>query len=210
MTLDLDELSRAHVPAIRRLDVGLVLFCDECSEPFPCTTRQLLDLIVDQEEEIEYMHGDPIITALEAKLKQAQVRLAEYGAIDDLPSLQERDRRVNWHTTCENCANLLDRSYAETMRAEAAEAKLEQAWAALEISPEDCGRIMHESWMRTKEAQGFHRPPPSHAFDTPCARCHADMVPWEQLPEQQKDINRHAFDVVLTEIRARAALEETK
>lgn len=65
---------------------------------------------------------------------------------------------------------------------------------------EQIGRIMHESWCKTKRAQHFHHP------DEPCDICgdgkglcmvHRDLVPWEQLPEKQKDINRHAFDAVL-------------
>jgi hypothetical protein len=75
------------------------------------------------------------------------------------------------------------------------------------------GRIMHESWAQTKRAQGFHGP--SDMCDATtysnggsfklcnvldnyrCAKYHADLIPWENLPEKQKDINRHAFDAVL-------------
>jgi len=64
------------------------------------------------------------------------------------------------------------------------------------------GRIMHESWTRTKRAQGFHHQSECYAMDRyesngPCPKCHSDLIPWEQLPEGQKDINRHAFDDVL-------------
>lgn len=101
---------------------------------------------------------------------------------------------------------------------EALRERVEALEKALEISPDDVGRIMHESWSKTKRAQGFHGP------DEPCtgprfgyavglagcskgARCgkfHADLIPWEDLPESQKDINRHAFDAVLAEIKRRA------
>lgn len=70
------------------------------------------------------------------------------------------------------------------------------------------GRIMHESWSWTKRTHGFHGPnetctgnvyypcdPPTH-----CTKFHADLIPWEELPEAQKDINRHAFDAVLAEL----------
>lgn len=79
----------------------------------------------------------------------------------------------------------------------------EKLRAALTIDREEVGRIMHDSWRRTKESQGFHRPPPR---EEPCYKCHTDMVPWNELPEHQKDINRHAFDDVLSEIQRRAAL----
>lgn len=96
------------------------------------------------------------------------------------------------------------------------------AWrlqAALAITSDDCGRIMHEAWARTKRAQGFHHPTECEHYaaylsvadkmgpiQPLCVRCHADLIPWEQLPERQQDINRHAFDDVLAEIRRRAGL----
>lgn len=81
---------------------------------------------------------------------------------------------------------------------------------------EQVGKLMHESWSATKRAQGFHGPSEScehyggadkvrrcgetdPIFGGIC-RCeyfHADFIPWEHLPEKQKDINRHAFDAVL-------------
>lgn len=86
---------------------------------------------------------------------------------------------------------------------------------ALSISPDEVGRIMHESWMRTKRTQGFHHPRENHIYprvgmpfapktNIVCEKCHLDLVPWEKLPEAQKDINRHAFDNVLAELRRRA------
>ena len=89
---------------------------------------------------------------------------------------------------------------------------------ALAITPDECGRIMHESWMRTKRAQGFHGRydicrgdgrifcpvnADVRASVGGCRYFHADLIPWEQLPERQKDINRHAFDDVLAELRRR-------
>jgi hypothetical protein len=70
------------------------------------------------------------------------------------------------------------------------------------------GRIMHESWTRTKRAQGFHHPAEEHGpgFNKQihgkwCYKCHSDLIPWKQLPEAQKDINRHAFDDVIAHLR---------
>jgi hypothetical protein len=73
--------------------------------------------------------------------------------------------------------------------------------AALRARMEDVegmGRIMHELWTRTKRAQGFHHPKEFHADnETMCDKCHWDLCDWSELPEKQKDINRHAFDGVL-------------
>lgn len=64
---------------------------------------------------------------------------------------------------------------------------------AVDASRDKIGRIMHESWTRTKRAQGFHRMDST----TLCPKCHADLVDWDELPQKQKDINLHAFDDVL-------------
>ena len=89
------------------------------------------------------------------------------------------------------------------------QARVEALEKALEIPLDDVGRIMHESWSKTKRAQGFHHPFEAHvgAKFYPvkiCDKCHPDLVPWAELPEAQKDINRHAFDAVLAEIKRRA------
>ena len=83
------------------------------------------------------------------------------------------------------------------------------------VDREHVGRLMHESWCRTKRAQDFHGPNESctHADNDEacsetygggseldwfrCDRYHADLIPWDDLPKKQKDINRHAFDDVL-------------
>ena len=76
--------------------------------------------------------------------------------------------------------------------------------AAKSLSVDDAGRIMHDSWSRTKRLQGFHHPDEAGRRDTmPCLKCHADLVPWEALPEHQRDINRHAFDAVFLELERR-------
>lgn len=90
----------------------------------------------------------------------------------------------------------------------AAAERVEALEGALNISLDSVGQIMHESWTNTKRSQGFHHPDEAgHGITNfPCGKCHKDLVPWSELPEQQKDINRHAFDAVLAEIRRRAAL----
>lgn len=96
-------------------------------------------------------------------------------------------------------------------------AALRQRMAALEgalnISRDDVGRIMHESWSRTKLAQGFHGPGEActrwdrcPAGGQHCGYFHADLIPWDDLPERQQDINLHSFDDVFAEMRRRAAL----
>ena len=84
---------------------------------------------------------------------------------------------------------------------------------------EQLGKLMHESWSKTKRAQGFHGPDEqctapraglracvrglvgigydANPDKMSCVHFHPDLIPWEQLPEKQKDINRHAFDAVL-------------
>ena len=108
---------------------------------------------------------------------------------------------------------------------------------ASNISPDEVGRIMHESWSRTKRAQGFHgrheactgklllRSTPCYGdleerakqyghedvtaypfgagTGLRCAKFHPDLIPWEELPQGQQDLNLHAFDDVLAEIRRR-------
>ncbi|MEU3432323.1 hypothetical protein [Streptomyces sp. NPDC006863] len=38
--------------------------------------------------------------------------------------LADYENRINWHTTCASCARILDSAYAETVRAETAEARV--------------------------------------------------------------------------------------
>ncbi|KKM90361.1 hypothetical protein LCGC14_1239270 [marine sediment metagenome] len=81
------------------------------------------------------------------------------------------------------------------------------------IDREHVGCLMHKSWLRTKRAQRFHGPNEACISPTDwvkaqceepvqgevrrCVHFHPDLIPWEDLPEKQKDINRHAFDDVL-------------
>jgi hypothetical protein len=76
---------------------------------------------------------------------------------------------------------------------------------------QEAGRIMHESWARTKHAQGFHGPnepctvdQASHSRSYGCGMYHADLIPWEELPQKQKDINLNAFKDVFAVLQPRA------
>ena len=76
------------------------------------------------------------------------------------------------------------------------------------------GRLMHESWTATKRAQGFHGPDAPHIWfpskgthiegwelhcpePQNCRFYHPDLIPWEDLPAKQQDVNLHASDAVL-------------
>src|SRR3954465_13931363 len=76
---------------------------------------------------------------------------------------------------------------------------------------QEAGRIMHESWARTKHAQGFHGPnepctvdQASHSRSYGCGMYHADLIPWEELPQKQKDINLNAFKDVFAVLKPKA------
>lgn len=111
------------------------------------------------------------------------------------------------------------------------------------IDREHVGRLMHESWSRTKRARGFHgsgedctydaspdnpltyqhqrevrysckkgegMKPNGDTFSYRCGYYHPDLIPWDDLPEKQKDINRHAFDDVLPYFEGLLAAEREK
>jgi hypothetical protein len=76
---------------------------------------------------------------------------------------------------------------------------------------QEAGRIMHESWARTKHAQGFHGPnepctvdQASHSRSYGCGMYHADLIPWEELSQKQRDINLNAFKDVFAVLQPRA------
>ena len=75
----------------------------------------------------------------------------------------------------------------------------------------EAGRIMHHTWTNGKRAQGFVGP-----FDicpkTGLRHCdrfpsrhdckyHADLIGWDDLPQQQKDFNLNAFRGVFDALR---------
>src|SRR5579859_2998470 len=79
----------------------------------------------------------------------------------------------------------LERTYTDSELQAALALFAEQVGEAIDASRDLIGRIMHESWSRTKLEQGFHK------LDSraPCQKCHADLVDWSELPQAQKDIN---------------------
>ena len=106
---------------------------------------------------------------------------------------------------------MLERGTRDAALASYAGAKAQQVLEAAKIlDRETVARKMHESWSRTKRAQGFHGPAEGcwACSRGVCGRHHPDLVLWELLPESQKDINRHAFDDVLGSLwKAIAAME---
>lgn len=66
---------------------------------------------------------------------------------------------------------------------------------------------VHEAWWEEKKSQGFH-PPTEHKenanfnhvrdkFTKICDECHADMYPYDELPENIKDYDRVTVKAVL-------------
>ncbi len=83
---------------------------------------------------------DPIACCDDAK---TAVAIAE----DLLSALGELNNAITWHTACLNCSSILDASYAETVRAEKAEAQLAEALAEVERlrgELEDAERVRSE------------------------------------------------------------------
>lgn len=144
------------------------------------------------------------------------VRNAAHRMVGEMRS-EARADLIGW--AANHLAGLLD-------DLDAAERREETLRAALDITPDDVGRIMHESWSRTKRAQGFHGKDESCTYGAICSpgytnndypfgagsskyRCpkfHPDLIPWEELPQGQQDLNLHAFDDVLAAMKQRAAL----
>ena len=71
-----------------------------------------------------------------------------------LRKLAEHENAITWETSCLSCARVLDRSYAETCRAERAEAALTEAALAekerIAKVAEDLGVHYHERLERTR------------------------------------------------------------
>lgn len=62
------------------------------------------------------MSDDPLREAIE-RAEHAEAEVARLRA-----DVADYEHRINWHTTCQQCAATLDGAYRETVRAEAAEA----------------------------------------------------------------------------------------
>ena len=74
---------------------------------------------------------------------------------------------------------------------------------------------VHNAWWEQKKKQGFHSPIscPNHIksligkqgvteekFIKSCEKCHSDMYPYSELPENIKDYDRITVDTVLNAI----------
>lgn len=64
---------------------------------------------------------------------------------------------------------------------------------AFDMGIEDGAVIVHRAWMQERSAHGFHRPKWWHLF---CGKCHACMVPYEELGKERKDIDRRVYSAV--------------
>ncbi|MFA7171307.1 MAG: hypothetical protein WC180_04910 [Candidatus Paceibacterota bacterium] len=62
---------------------------------------------------------------------------------------------------------------------------------------------VHQAWMREKRSQGFHAPNECPLFDPSddkrtysdkftrhCGKCHTDLYPYDELPENVKEYDR--------------------
>ena len=61
---------------------------------------------------------------------------------------------------------------------------------------------VHDAWHEEKKAQGFHSPMDcpfsiKGKFEKGCAKCHTDMYPYDELPENIKEYDRVTVTAVL-------------
>ena len=61
---------------------------------------------------------------------------------------------------------------------------------------------VHDAWLEEKKKQGFHSPMDctftiGGKFETGCNKCHTDMYPYEELPENIKEYDRVTVMAVL-------------
>lgn len=59
---------------------------------------------------------------------------------------------------------------------------------------ETVAEMVHNSWWKEKTKQGFHAP-----ADCPqmgCVNCHPNMIPYDQLSEMAKDLDRATVRMV--------------
>jgi hypothetical protein len=72
-----------------------------------------------------------------------------------------------------------------------------------------CDKV-HQAWMREKTDQGFHAPDEcpcydpsddkrtsSGKFERHCGKCHADLYPYQELPEHIKNYDRVTVKAVI-------------
>lgn len=78
---------------------------------------------------------------------------------------------------------------------------------------EEISEKVHNAWMQKKASQGFHSPENCPIIDGTddsrttyskftrrCGKCHADMYPYQELPENKKEYNRITVKAVLKAI----------
>ena len=171
-----------------------------------------------------HMGTNSLVNDLLAEVEKLRAQL------DEVTADQEKVVR-NWYSRGEEIHALKaqldtvtkerDRQYDETVNQIAKVGALEQQLDALRrvLTRERVGKLMHETWTQTKLSQGFHHPgayPPdlwSHSYAGTqvrhhrCDKCHDDLISWDDLPEAQKDINRHAFDAILALPEVQAVVE---
>jgi hypothetical protein len=93
-------------------------------------------------------------------------------------------------------------------------AEKELALDALNIQPEEVGKILHAGWSKAMLKNGFHGP------SSPCKECGAlvvlgkprcekyqvGLVEWKDVQDELKHIFRHNFDDVLWKMRSSAGI----
>ncbi len=80
----------------------------------------------------------------------------------------------------------------------------------LEANIEFLSEQVHNAWMKEKLQQGFHAPKKCHTyfegclfnkFEKRCDKCHTDMYPYSELPENIKDYDRVTVRTVIEAIK---------
>lgn len=80
---------------------------------------------------------------------------------------------------------------------------------------EELSEEVHNAWMKEKLAQGFHAPVNCHQkgllqlhdesmfhkFEKLCPKCHTDLYPYSELPDNVKEYDRVTVRAVLGAIR---------
>jgi hypothetical protein len=80
----------------------------------------------------------PTIAQLRNLADRARKGLTDTEAarlLEGIARLADYENRITWHTTCGSCARILDSAYAETVRAEQAEAALARIAALADQHP---------------------------------------------------------------------------
>lgn len=72
----------------------------------------------------------------------------------------------------------------------------------LEAKKEFLAKRVHDAWMKEKASQGFHDPTTCtmKSVHAGCEKCHADMIPYEDLAENIKDYDRVTVTTVIDAI----------